>query len=106
MFFSCSCGANLFADTQRHGPWFIPKGLLAAIDLGKFSDYVPLYRLEDVFVRSGVELGRSTLCRWARHKAELLKPLHRRLSERVRASHLVHTDDTPVQVLDPAIPLK
>lgn len=79
-------------------------GLLAAIVVGKFSDHLPLYRLEDVFARSGVELGRSTLCRWARHTAELLEPLYRRLAERVRASHVVHTDDTPVQVRDPALP--
>ena len=79
-------------------------GLLAAIVVGKFSDHLPLYRLEDVFARSGVELGRSTLCRWARHAAELLESLYRRLAERVRASHVVHTDDTPVQVLDPALP--
>lgn len=79
-------------------------GLLAAIVVGKFSDHLPLYRLEDVFARSGVELGRSTLCRWARHTAELLEPLYRRLVERVRAAHVIHTDDTPVQVLDPSLP--
>jgi transposase len=79
-------------------------GLLAAIVVGKFSDHLPLYRLEDVFARSGVELDRSNLCRWARHTAKLLEPLYHRLSERVRASHVVHTDDTPVQVLDPALP--
>jgi transposase len=79
-------------------------GLLAAIVVGKFSDHLPLYRLEDVFARSGVELGRSNLCRWARHTAELLEPLYRRLVERVRAAHVIHTDDTPVQVLDPSLP--
>jgi len=49
-------------------------GLLAAIVVGKFSDHLPLYRLEDVFARSGVELGRSTLCRWARHTAKCWSP--------------------------------
>ena len=38
-------------------------GLLAQVVVGKFSDHLPLYRLEDVFARAGVELSRSTLCR-------------------------------------------
>ena len=40
-------------------------GLLSAIVVGKQADHLPLYRLEDVFARAGVELSRSTLCRWA-----------------------------------------
>jgi transposase len=43
--------------------------------VGKYADHLPLYRREDVFARSGVELPRSRLCRWARQTAELLEPL-------------------------------
>jgi transposase len=79
-------------------------GLLSAIVVGKYADHLPLYRLEDVFARAGVELSRSTLCRWALQTAELLEPLYRLLIERVRSSAVIHTDDTPVPVLDPALP--
>ena len=79
-------------------------GLLSAIVVGKYADHLPLYRLEDVFARAGVELSRSTLCRWALQTAELLEPLYRLLVERVRSSAVIHTDDTPVPVLDPALP--
>jgi hypothetical protein len=75
-------------------------GLLAQVAVGKFGDHLPLYRLEDVFARGGVELSRSTLCRWARCTAQLLEPLYQLMVDRVRRSHVIHTDDTPVSVLD------
>lgn len=79
-------------------------GLLSALVVGKYADHLPLYRLEDVFVRAGVELSRSTLCRWALQTADMLEPLSRLMIERVRNSAALHTDDTPVPVLDPALP--
>ena len=79
-------------------------GLLGAIVVGKYADHLPLYRLEDVFVRHGVELSRSTLCRWAMQTADLLEPLYRLMVERVCSSDPIHTDDTPVPVLDPTLP--
>jgi transposase len=79
-------------------------GLLAQVVVGKFSDHLPLYRLEDVFARGGVELSRSTLCRWARCTAQVLEPLYQLMVDRVRRSHVIHTDDTPVSVLDPMLP--
>lgn len=79
-------------------------GLLSAIVVGKYADHLPLYRLEDVFARAGVELSRSTLCRWALRTADLLEPLYRLMIERVRSSDAIHTDDTPVPVLDPTLP--
>jgi len=78
-------------------------GLLAQLVVGKFSDHLPLYRLEDVFARAGMELPRSTLCRWARNTADLLEPLYALMVERVRRSRVIHTDDTPVPVLDPTL---
>jgi len=79
-------------------------GLLAQLIVGKYGDHLPLYRLEDIFTRHGVELSRSTLCRWARLAADRLAPLYQLLVERVRRSHVIHTDDTPVSVLDAQLP--
>ncbi len=36
-------------------------GLIAQIVVSKFGDHLPLYRLEDIFVRHGIHLARSTL---------------------------------------------
>lgn len=75
-------------------------GLLSAIVVSKYNDHLPLYRLEDVFARSGVELSRSTLCRWALETAEILRPLYDLMVREVLASKVIHTDDTPMPVQD------
>ena len=79
-------------------------GLLSALVVGKWSDHLSLYRLEDVFARHGVEITRGTLCRWAAAVAELLSPLYELMIDRVRRSWVIWTDDTPVKVLDPTLP--
>ncbi len=79
-------------------------GLLAMIGVGKFSEHLPLYRLEDILFRQGVNLPRSTLCRWVIESAQLLKPFYRLLKELVLQSKTIHTDDTPVKVLDKNLP--
>lgn len=86
-------------------PQPIPKGipgpgLLSAIVTSKFSDHLPLYRLEDVFARHGVALARSTMCSWLKQTAERLAPLYDLLRRRVLRSQVIHTDDTRVPVLD------
>ena len=79
-------------------------GLLAQLIVSKYGDHLPLYRLEDVFARHGVELARSTLCRWARLAADRLAPLYQLMVAEVRRSQVIHTDDTPVPVLDAELP--
>jgi transposase len=69
-------------------------GLLAYIATSKFSDYVPLYRLEDIFQRQGFEISRSTQSVWCGDMGDLTEPLWELMAERVRASHVVATDDT------------
>jgi len=55
----------------------------------KFSDYLPLYRLEDIFARQGFAISRATQSVWCGDVADLADPLYRLMAERVRASHLV-----------------
>jgi transposase len=76
-------------------------GLLAHVITSKYADHLPLYRQERILERFGVTLSRSTLCDWMARAAELLKPLYDRLVGEVRASRVIHTDDTPVPVQDP-----
>lgn len=66
----------------------------------KFSDYTPLYRLEDIFGRSGFEIARSTMSLWCRDVAELLTPLNRLMVRRVLESRVIGTDDTVMPMLD------
>lgn len=69
-------------------------GLLAYIVTSKFSDYLPLYRLEDIFERQGFEIARATQSVWCGDVADLVEPLYELMAERVRQSHVVATDDT------------
>src|SRR5262249_35894636 len=50
-------------------------GLLAHVLTSKYTDHVPLNRLESILARQGVELSRSTLCDWVGSCAELLAPI-------------------------------
>jgi transposase len=74
-------------------------GLLAYILASKFADYLPLYRLEEIFARQGFEISRATQSVWCGDVADLVEPLYRRMAERVRQSHLVATDDTVLPML-------
>jgi transposase len=74
-------------------------GLLAYIVTSKFSDYLPLYRLEDIFQRQGFEISRATQSVWCGDIADLAEPLYELMEERVRASHVVATDDTIMPML-------
>jgi transposase len=75
-------------------------GLLAHVAVSKFADHLPLYRLEGIFQRNGVELARSTMCDWMATVGELLEPIVGAMIRRVLASKVVGTDDTPVKVQD------
>ena len=74
-------------------------GLLAYIATSKFADYVPLYRLEDIFQRQGFEISRATQSVWCGDMADLAETLWELMAERVRASHVVSTDDTIMPML-------
>jgi transposase len=74
-------------------------GLLAYVATSKFSDYLPLYRLEDIFERQGFEISRATQSVWCGDMADLTQPLWELMAERVRASHVVATDDTIMPML-------
>jgi len=82
-------------DKGRPGP-----GLLAQVITAKFTDHLPLNRQTEIFARHGVTLSRQTLCDWIGAGADLLEPLYRDLRASVLGSTVIHTDDTPVPVLD------
>jgi len=86
--------AEAVIDKGMAGP-----GLLAFIVTSKFSDYLPLYRLEDIFERQGFEISRATQSVWCGDVADLVEPLYELMAEQVRASHVVATDDTIMPML-------
>jgi transposase len=76
-------------------------GLLAHILVAKFDDHIPLYRLTEMYERIGVDISRSVMADWVGRVSVLITPLILMIRAYVAASDRIHTDDTPVDVLDP-----
>ena len=77
------------------------EALVAHVVVAKYADHQPLYRQAQIYSRQGVDLDRSTLADWTGRAAFLLRPLHVRLLERLKASPKLFADETTAPVLDP-----
>jgi transposase len=73
-------------------------GLLAYVITSKLGDHLPLYRLEKIFDRQGVDVARSTMCAWMLAASDLVRPLVELMIRRVKQSKIIHTDETRVPV--------
>ncbi len=76
-------------------------GLLAWVAVSKYTDHLPLYRIEQIGARQGVPLARSTLGEWIGKIGVSLQPLSDRLAELLKERPCLHADETPVRQLDP-----
>ena len=76
-------------------------GLLAHIMVAKFDDHIPLYRLSEMFDRTGIDISRSVMADWVGRVSALLAILVLEIKTYIAAADRIHTDDTPVEVLDP-----
>jgi len=76
-------------------------GLLAYVITSKFADYLPLYRLQNIFARNGFEIDRATQSVWCGDAADLVKPLFDLMIQRVLQGHVICTDDTVMPMLAP-----
>jgi transposase len=76
------------------------EGLLAHVVVSKYVDHLPLYRLEQIFAREGIDLARTTLCGWVADVATALTPIGEQLRREITAVSYLQTDDTTITVLD------
>jgi transposase len=76
-------------------------GLLAYVTVSRFADHLPYYRLQHILARHHIQIARSTLGDWEAQVATALTPLYKLMIERTLGSRILHTDDTPVDVLEP-----
>jgi transposase len=74
---------------------------VAHVLVSKYADHLPLYRQAQIYARQGVNLDRSTLADWVGKAAFLLRPIHERLFEKLKASDKLFADETTAPVLDP-----
>lgn len=102
--YKCPCCEGKITEAIRE-PDPIPKsfatpGLLAYIATAKYTDGLPLYRLERIFQRYGIDLSRTTMARWMVDMGDLVRPLINLMHEDLLSSPVIHGDETRVQVLD------
>jgi transposase len=74
---------------------------VAHVLVSKYADHLPLYRQAQIYARQGVNLDRSTMADWVGKAAFLLRPVHARLFERLKASNKLFADEITAPVLDP-----
>jgi transposase/uncharacterized coiled-coil protein SlyX len=75
------------------------EGLLAHVVVSKYVDHLPLYRLEKIFSREGLDLPRSTLVGFVAEATAALTPIGEELKRQIVSTRYIQTDDTPVTVL-------
>jgi transposase len=88
--------AELPVARARVGP-----ALLANVAVRRFDDHLPYNRLENVYEREGMRLGRSTLYGWLDALRELLAPLVKAMLRDARTAPYLCTDATGVLVQAP-----
>lgn len=88
--------AELPVGGARVGP-----GLLANLAVRRFDDHLPYNRLENVYEREGMRLGRSTLYGWLDGLRALLAPLVQAMTRDARTAPYLCTDATGVLVQAP-----
>ena len=102
-----ACRACEQGVTQAPAPAHLIEGalpteaLLAHVLVSKHSDHLPLYRLSQIFARSGVDLHRSTLAGWVGKASFHLRPVFDCLKAQLKRSSTLGLDETTVRVLDP-----
>ena len=74
--------------------------LLAHLAVAKFSQHLPLYRLEQIFKGQGAEISRKTMCQWLGAVAGLLAPVVEAMKREILASPLIQSDDTVIRYQD------
>jgi transposase len=78
-------------ERGRPGP-----GLLTHIAVSKYADHLPLYRLEGIFARAGVDICRQTMCEWIGYVADLVAPVVAELKRQLLSDSLLQSDDTVI----------
>jgi hypothetical protein len=78
-------------------------GVATEVLFSKFVLHVPLYRQQDMWAQSGWSPSRSTLGQIVTVSAGLFRPLADLMRQRILATSVLGTDDTPVTLLTPGV---
>lgn len=80
---------------------FATPSLIAYIVNGKYSNSLPLYRMEQEFRCLGADISRQNMANWVMRSWELwLCKMRARMKEHLLMGDIIHADETEVQVLE------
>lgn len=105
-----AAGAEVDADDARPviaaplPPQPLPKSIAsprtcAFVTTAKYADGLPLYRLEKILKRYGLDVSRGTLAQWMIRLGDLIVPLMNLMEEVQLSYDVLQMDETTVQVL-------
>ncbi|WP_102227227.1 IS66 family transposase, partial [Acidimangrovimonas sediminis] len=77
------------------------ESLVIAILIAKYADFLPLFRLQQIFGRSGVRINRTSLTRLVMRASKILRPIYEALIADLKSSSKLFMDETRIPLLDP-----
>ncbi|HHS0831944.1 TPA: IS66 family transposase [Salmonella enterica subsp. enterica serovar Muenchen] len=101
--YSCLCCQKVFSgEMPTH---ILPKSavepsVIAQVVINKYSDHLPLYRQNNIFARSDIELPVSTMSDMVGVAGAALTPLADMLHSKILERSVIHSDETSLCILD------
>lgn len=77
----------------------VTPSLGAAILNGKYTNSLPLYRIEQEFERNGISISRQTMANWVIEFSKYFEPLWFRMKEKLLSLPVTQADETTVDVV-------
>ncbi len=78
-------------------------GLLAYILVSKYVDHLPLYRLQQMFLRYNIHINRSSMAGWIAQLCVPLEAVYRSMHKDLLSSFLIQADETTLKVMDDTV---
>lgn len=69
--------------------------------VAKYADFLPYYRLQEIFGRSGASINRATLSRITQKAGDALRPIYEALIDDLRSGPKLFMDETTIPMLVP-----
>lgn len=87
------------APKKLFGKGLASPSLVAGVANGKYTNGLPLYRIEQEFTRNDVPISRQTMANWMVMTSEwYFSLLIEKLKEQLFTHHAIHCDETPMLV--------
>jgi len=75
-------------------------GLLAHMVQAKYCHHLPLYRQEQIWHQSGIDIPRNSMVRWVMTLGQMAQPVVEQMLEQIKSQNHLHVDETRLTVVD------